>query len=119
MSTRPLLAAACALGLLAGCENTVMYTPIIHPDHALASRGVDTVEVFAITPPARPHKDIGIFQIAASHFSEDPSTERLIADARKQAAQLGCDAIVVTSVDNLSDRYHSSNIQAGCLIYDR
>jgi len=120
VSTSPLLAVACALGLLAGCENAVMYTPIIHPDHSLASRSVDSVEVFVITPPARPHRNIGIFQIVEGRpFPKDGSTSGLIADARKQAAQLGCDAILVTSVDNTSGRYHAPNIQAGCVVYDR
>src|SRR3569623_2279474 len=49
VSTSPLLAVACALGLLAGCENADMYTPNIHPDLSMASRGVDTVEVYVIT----------------------------------------------------------------------
>lgn len=96
-----------------------MYTAISHPDHPLPSRSVESVEVFVITPPARRHKNIGIFQIVQQQWPQDGTVQGMIADARKYAAQIGCDAILVTSVDNTSGRYHSANLQAGCVLYDR
>jgi len=104
-------------GLLAGCENSVSYTPIIHPSHPLSPRSVNSVEVFAVTPPSRPHRDIGIFQVAGG-IGDEGTPSGMVADARATAAQLGCDAILVTSVDVLASRYHPANIQASCIIYD-
>lgn len=106
-----------SLVLLASCANAVSYAPIVHPSHPLSSRSVDSVEVFAVTPPSRPHKDIGIFQIVRG-MGDDGTTAGMIATARANAAQIGCDAILVTSIDLMGGRYHRSNIQASCIIYD-
>ena len=109
--------AAGLFGLFVGCQNSISYAPIIHPNHPLSSRSVSSVEVFAVTPPSRPHKDIGIFQIGAG-MGNNGTTNGMIADARASAARLGCDAILVTSIDTLGGRNRSANIQASCIIYD-
>jgi len=108
---------AALCGLLGGCENSVSYTPVIHPSRPLSPRSVDSVEVFAVTPPSRPHKDIGILQVAQGN-GDQGTPDGMVADARATAAQLGCDAILVTSIDVLGGRYHRSNIQASCIVYD-
>lgn len=105
------------LGLLAGCENSVSYAPIIHPSHRLSPRSVASVEVFAVTPPSRPHKDIGILQVAEG-LGQNGSTDGMIASARETAARIGCDAILVTSIDTLGGGHRPANIQASCIVYE-
>jgi hypothetical protein len=129
-------------GLLAGgCADNVGFTPLNTPPRALAPRPVDAVEVFAVSGPRRAHTDIGLIEVigatpppsthteigfdVAHPVSDVEETHQMIAQLRKRAAQIGCDAIVVTSIDRpqawvATDTYayRLPSVQASCVVYN-
>jgi hypothetical protein len=102
--------------LLCGCEATIFYTQLSPPPRPLVPHPVEKVETFAVTPPARPHTNIGLFQIVEG--VEPLDSAAMIAQLRTRAAQMGCDAILVTAIDHIRTQHHPSNAQASCLVYD-
>jgi len=113
-----LLTLVAALGCAAmGCEDSVSYTHIGAPSPALVARPTDSVEVFLGTPPARPHRNLGVLQVARGAFSPDRSMDDTVQVARASAAQMGCEAILVTSIDTLGGRQRPPNVQANCIVY--
>jgi hypothetical protein len=103
--------------LLAGCPAQVYYTGLLKPPRPLAPRRPEDVELFVVTPPARPHTDIGLYQITAG-VDASSSTE-MIQRLRTEAAARGCDAILVTSVDHQASEETAPNVQASCVIYNQ
>ena len=101
----------------AGCEDSISYTHIGAPSPALVARPVDTVEVFLGTPPSRPHRNLGVLQVGRGPFSRDRSMNDTVQVARATAAAMGCEAILVTSIDVLGGRSRPANVQANCLVY--
>jgi hypothetical protein len=99
----------------AGCAENVAYTPLNAPPRRMAARPVTAVAVFTVTPPRRAHTDIGLLRVvggtpppsthAAIGFdtpapvSAHDEAQGMIAALRERAAEIGCDAIVVTSID--------------------
>jgi len=81
----------------------------------MSARPVAAVEVFTITPPRRAHTDIGLLRVVGG--KPPPSThadiglevpapvnaqdeaQGMIAALRERAAEIGCDAILVTHID--------------------
>jgi hypothetical protein len=139
---RPIAAALLASSLLAaGCDN-IRYTRLNTPPRPLARRPVAAVEVFAVTPPRRPHTDVGLIQVIGAKpppskhmdigidvvtpVTEEQETHEMIAALRRRAAEIGCDAIVVTSIDRPADwQYwldsgmsHLPSVQASCVVYN-
>ena len=112
-------AAVIVLGglLLAGCPAQVYYTGLLAPPHPLAPRRPEDVELLVVTPPARPHTDIGLYQIVAGSDADDSGA--MIRRLRAEAAARGCDAILLTSIDNQASKYAASNIQASCVVYNQ
>ena len=103
--------------LLAGCPAQVYYTGLLASPHPLAPRRPEDVELLVVTPPARPHTDIGLYQIVAGSDADDSGA--MIQRLRTEAAARGCDAILLTSIDNQSTKYTASNIQASCVVYNK
>jgi len=100
-----------------GCEDSVSYTHIGAPSPALVARPVDQVEVFLATPPARPHRNLGVLQVGRAPFSADRSMNDTVQVARASAGAMGCEAILVTSIDVLGGRNRPANVQATCIVY--
>jgi hypothetical protein len=103
--------------LLAGCPAQVYYTGLLAPPHPLAPRRPEDVELLVVTPPARPHTNIGLYQIVAGSDTDDSAA--MIQRLRTEAAARGCDAILVTSIDNQASKYTASNVQASCVVYNQ
>ncbi len=112
-------AAALVFGglLLAGCPAQVYYTGLLAPPRPLAPRRPEDVELLVVTPPARPHTNVGLYQIIAGSDADDSGA--MIQRLRTEAAARGCDAILITSIDNQSSKYTASNIQASCVVYNQ
>ena len=103
--------------LLAGCADSVSYTHLADPPRPLQPKPAQEVEVLNISPPSRPHRNIGVLQAVSGRLlSFDPP--RLIGKLRDQAARLGCDALLITSVDRRETRYDGPSIEGSCLVYD-
>ena len=103
--------------LLAGCPAQVYYTGLLTPPRPLARRRPEDVELFVVTPPARPHTDIGLYQVTAGVDASDSTA--MIQRLRAEAAARGCDAIVVTSIDHQASEDIAPNVQASCVIYNQ
>ncbi len=100
----------------AGCAtDNVGYVPLNPPPRRMSARPVAAVAVFTVTPPRRPHTDIGLLRVVGGN--PPPSThtdvgfdepqpvsaydeaQEMIAALRQRAARIGCDAILVTHID--------------------
>ena len=103
--------------VLSGCANVTYYTQTADPPRALAPRTVESVEVFTLSPPTRAHTIVGIIQSQPVPFPKDASVHGLLVSARTRAAQLGCDAILISSIDRLGGEHHSGSVQAGCVVF--
>ena len=110
-----LLVLATAL-LVPACADTLYNTEIVPSPRPVSPRTADQVEVFVISPPARPHINLGLFQILRGF--NDHTTRDMIASLRGQAAGLGCDALLVTSIDNQESKYQQQSIQGSCIVYN-
>ncbi len=103
--------------LIGGCADSVSYTHLAEPPRPLQSRPVQDVEVLNISPPARPHRNVGVLQAVSGRLlAFDPP--RLIGKLRDQAARLGCDALLITSIDRRETRYEGPSIEGSCVVYD-
>jgi hypothetical protein len=78
-------------------------------------RAPNQVETFVVTPPSRPHVDIGMLQVI--RHSGDESFDQMLALLRTAAAQHGCDALLVTSVDTRALKYSSGSIVGSCEVF--
>jgi hypothetical protein len=103
--------------LLAGCPAQVYYTGLLAAPRPLAPRRPEDVELFVVTPPARPHTDIGLYQVTAGIDASDATA--MIQRLRTEAAARGCDAILVTSIDHQASEDIAPNVQASCIIYNQ
>jgi hypothetical protein len=81
---------------LAACGTTVQYTPTNAPPRPMRARPPGTVELFTSSKPDRPFVEVGILEAQqSSKYSTDRMPE-IIAELRKEAAKIGCDAIMMT-----------------------
>jgi len=100
--------------LAAACSAYPEYIPVVPAPRQLQWRAAAQVQAFLVTPPARPHVDIGMLQAIAY----DKTVEQMIALLRTTAGQHGCDALVVTSL-HVSPRGLSTlaSIDGSCEVY--
>jgi hypothetical protein len=139
--TVPVVLLASSL-LASGCADNIAYTRLNAPPRPLARRPVAAVEVFALRPPQRRYTDVGLIQVIGANpppskhldiglTEAEPVTGELeaygmIGVLRERAAEIGCDAIVVTSIDRKLDYQYwlvqnPSNVpsvQASCVVYN-
>jgi hypothetical protein len=108
----PLLA---AVALFTGCEGHLFYTPLVASPHPLPPRPPATVETFVVTPPARPHTNIGFLQ--GTGRLADRGVDDAITRVRDEAARLGCDGIIILSIDRRAGRHGHPSVEASCFIY--
>jgi hypothetical protein len=91
---------------LSGCALTIQYTPMKAPPRAMVARTPDKIDVLNL-PPGRGYVEVGTFDV------EQPGTikhDDVVVALRKDAAQRGCDGIVI-----LSDL--QSGKLASCVVY--
>ena len=113
-------------GLAMSCGTSVSFIPLNEPPGPRASKPPEAVEVLTAGPPNRPYVEVGLLEARQdSAYSLDGSA-RIIAEMRERAAELGCDALVVTGSsdivqpDFLSDTVDTLRGYRGtCIVYTR
>jgi hypothetical protein len=83
--------------VLAACGHQVAFTPLAVPPRPLQPRPESSVELFTASKPTRPYVVVG--ELGSRHdgaFSTSTDDEVLLA-LRTAAAEVGCDAVVLTS----------------------
>jgi hypothetical protein len=79
----------------AACGTSVVYTQLQSPPHALTRRAPSTVEVCQ-TEPTRAYVTVGIVETQPdSVYAETHMTPELVEKMRREAARVGCDALVL------------------------
>ncbi len=105
---------AAAAVLAAGCGPYADYVPVFPPPRPLQARTAAQVDIFLVTPPARPHADIGMLWVA----TKDGTLEQMLTLLRVTAGQHGCDAVVVTRVASRSAGLSTAvDLEASCEVY--
>lgn len=79
---------------LAGCGTYATATPLNEPPHPMTPRAPETVEVFSSGPPPRAHADVALLEVE-QYDRFDGGTPKILAELRKKAAEMGCDAVVI------------------------
>jgi hypothetical protein len=111
--------------LLAACGTTIRTTEINPAPRPLAARSPESVEVFTSGPPARPYKDLALFEAQQeSEYSSD-NTREFIIEMRAEAARRGCDGLVIGGITHETRRTlldsHEATSQKGmtatCIVY--
>ncbi len=88
------IATAFVTSVIVGCVGPQFDTTPLNPDPAPAgARSAASVEVFASSPPPRPHVDVREIDV----YDGADATET-IAELRDEAGRQGCDAIFVPDV---------------------
>ena len=110
-----LVAAVAGTLLLTGCPAAVFYTHLAEPPHPLTPHRVEDVQVLVVTPPAAPHVDVGLFQVTSGQ--DAPTAKEMVARLRAEAAALGCDAVLITAIDNQASRDVRASVHGSCIVY--
>ena len=104
-----------------GVETSVVWLRV--PPHRMAKRSPAFVDVYSSSPPARPHVEVAIIEVAEQSGSV-ASLSELFDALRLAAAEQGCDAIHVTGVVNKGPEIMASEfstdregVVATCLVY--
>jgi hypothetical protein len=141
--TAPVLLVAGSL--LASCctGERVAFTRLNSPPRRLSPLPVEDVEVLTVTPPERPHTDLGLMRVTGgmpphsvhtdvgtdevTPVSYEDEIQDMIGALRKRAAAIGCDAILITSIDRHEASRATINgigvvgyvpsMQASCVVY--
>jgi hypothetical protein len=106
-------------GLLVGCGSGATFTPVANPPHDLESKDVNDVEVYR-SPPSRPYTEVGVVQAEKETQFVPDSDPRLLEQMRKEAADQGCDAIVIKQERSTINVKESSfaGPEASCIIWE-
>jgi hypothetical protein len=86
--------------LLVGCGAWSSQTFINPAPHPMAARPPASVEVFTAGAPTRPHVDVALLEVRQRDGWSFSTTAVMIAQLREDAAEMGCDGIVVTGPNN-------------------
>jgi hypothetical protein len=99
--------AAAALFVLTGCGHSFSYSSLNTPSRPLTPREPANVQVLFGTTPSVPFVEVGLFEIE-QQTPLSPGTTEMIGKLRERAAEIGCDAVLVTRE---TDRVISSSGQ--------
>jgi hypothetical protein len=109
-----LVAASVSGALLAGCGTAVEFVQTHPPPRMWEARPPESVEILAAGPPRRPYVEVGMLEARPLTYQVD-SPQFILAKLRERAAQLGCDAIVVTG--RIDGAVVDKGYHAVCLMY--
>jgi hypothetical protein len=101
---------------LVGCPADVYYTQLLRPPHPLVPRRAEDVQLLVVTPPSAPHVNIGLLQVTSGIDATD--TTAMVARLRAEAAAHGCDAVLVTSINNQTPKNARPDVQGSCIVYE-
>jgi hypothetical protein len=91
------LAALVLASTAVACGYNTSFTPTNVPPHPLAARAEASVEMFTATAPKRPYVEVGLISSQHDGMYSLSSDDEVMLGLRKKAAQIGCDAVVVTA----------------------
>lgn len=110
----------------AGCGTSIRATTINPSPRVLQPRPPETVQIFTSGPPHRPYVDIAYLEAEQSSAYSSDNTPEFLTKLRVQAADMGCDGVVVGGVTHASDEIASitadinasrKGITATCIVY--
>jgi hypothetical protein len=81
---------------LVGCGTRVDYTPLRAPTCAMTPHAPEQVEVFLTQKPSRPYVEVGLLEARQESTMSLDGQSGIIAELREEAAELGCDGLIVT-----------------------
>ncbi len=86
---------------IVSCGTTVEYTETNAPPKVMTSRSPDQVEVFETRPPAdRTYQEVGHIEARQSSSYSLHGQSGIIRELRTQAAEMGCEGIIITGSAN-------------------
>jgi hypothetical protein len=114
--------AALVLFLAGGCGTFVSSTMINPAPWPMVPRAPEAVELYASSPPSRPHVDVAVLECQQTHSLNEEGTALMIRTLRERAGAMGCDAVFL---GNVTDHQGSDAIfdpastirQATCVVY--
>jgi hypothetical protein len=80
-------------GVAAGCGTFVSDTPINPSPRPLLARAPTAVEIYASSPPTRPHVDVALLEVQQTRGLNPQGTDIMIQSLRQRAGAMGCDAL--------------------------
>lgn len=86
--------------LLAACGTTTQWVPTNPSPRPMASRPVSTVEVWTTGVPNRPYTEVGLISARQSSDLSTHEMPEIIMELRKEAARIGCDAVMLQGKDD-------------------
>jgi hypothetical protein len=111
------------LVLLCSCGTTVEYVRLQKAPHKLYKKSIDQVEIFTAKAPDREFVELGIFEAYRQSSFAGTGTGEFIQAMRVEAAERGCDAVVLTGSADQTEyipfaREHTlPGIRGTCIIY--
>lgn len=86
---------------LAACGTKVAYLPLNPSPRAMKARALTEVEVFTSSKPTRPFTEVGMIESQQESMYSGDSPQQVFYRLRAEAAQRGCEALIVTSNDGV------------------
>jgi hypothetical protein len=81
-----------------GCGTQVSYTQTGATAGSMLPKSPAEVQVFLAAPPSRPYKEVGYVEAHQELYSNDDQSA-VMQELRREAAQQGCDGVIVQSAD--------------------
>jgi len=80
--------------LISGCIPTVETVQLNAAPRKMSARPARAVEVYASSPPVRPHVDVALLRADQSNYGTD--TPMIVKALAERAGQMGCDALFIS-----------------------
>jgi hypothetical protein len=103
------LSFALAATLLCACGTKVAYLPLNKAPRAMKARAAGEVEVFTSSQPTRPFTEVGMIEAQQESMYSGDSPQQVFGRLRMEAAQRGCDGLIVSSNDGVEGVNHGSS----------
>jgi hypothetical protein len=97
--SRALASLITVAALLCGCGTAITFTPL-GGNARFAPKPAEEVDVFLTEPPARAHRDVGLFEVQQESDLSQDDTASMLRQLRKAAGDMGCDAVFIKRVGN-------------------
>lgn len=107
--------------LAAACAPTLHVTPLNPAPRPMSPRSPETVELFTSNRPAQPYVDVALLRAEQwERVPEDDEMAESVAALRERAAQMGCDAVIITGMTASEDDEYNvrHGMYATCAVYN-
>ena len=113
---------------LTGCGTTITVTKLNNSPKLLKPRSPESVTIFMTGKPEKPYIEISLISSQqTSDFSTD-SIPQIIQKMRMEAAQQGCDALIISGQNDITEGSTSGNygsvttlkgFHGSCIVYNQ